>query len=354
MNTAQVLDAAAGPLDQMRRWCMRWLLVVPGVRGLLLDRDARVGGHAVIGVGVALALTAFFPAFLFLVGPLLLGVAHVGGDLRYLLLRRTLPRGVVAMAVVFCGAIFALRVAELLGSWSISSTHELMLVEVWAGASVIAAALAGGRRLRAAVGLAAVLGLGAVAQRWPDTSRLVFAHAHNLIGVALWLLLFRRRLVSAVPALALLGLGLWAVLRGATLPLAAWAGGLSFAGQHLADLGPWIAPGVPPRLMAGVVLSYVFLQAIHYSVWVAWVPQEDTRAEGTTSFRMSLRSLRADFGRWLPLMVLTGVLVPLLALRFGAVMTRDVYLSLASFHGYLEVAMGAYFLVSPGALARAR
>jgi len=333
---------------------MRWLLATPVVRWLLLDRDRRVGAHAALGVAIALGLTAYFPAFLFMVGPLFLGVAHVAGDLRYLLLRRAVPRGVLWLAVAFCAGILAVRVAELMGAKTLGSAHEMMLVEVWAGASVVAAGAADGRRGRAAAGMAMVLGLGWVAQRWPDHFRLAFAHAHNLIGVGLWLLLFRRKLGAVAPALGLLGLGLWATLSGSTLGLAEGVGGLSFAGQHLVHVSDWLAPGVPARYALGAVLSYVFLQAIHYSVWLAWVPQEDTRAEGTTSFRMSLRSLWADFGGWLFPLLLLVASVPLLALRYGASMTRDVYLSLASFHGYLEVAMGAYLLVAPSSQARAR
>ncbi|MCS6899741.1 MAG: hypothetical protein RMJ98_08800 [Myxococcales bacterium] len=352
MNTAQALDTAGIPLDWLRGRLFRWLLSAPVFRWLLCTRDRRLGFHAVLGVAVALGLTAIFPAFLFVVGPLVLGVAHVASDLRYLLLRRSVPRGVTGMAVLFCGALFALRMGELLGQRWLGASQEMMLLEVWAGASVVAAGLAERRKGRAALALGAVLALGAMAQRWPELSRLVFAHGHNLIGVGLWLLLFRRRLGPVVPALILLGAGIVLTGSGATLPLAAGAGGLSFAGQHLVDVATWIAPGVPLRFLAGAVLSYVFLQAVHYSVWLAWIPQEDTRAEGTTSFRMSFRSLRQDLRGLLAPVVALVALVPAAALVFGASLTRDVYLSLASFHGYLEVAMVFYFLVAPGALRR--
>lgn len=354
MDTAQTLDTLAEPLDGLRQRIFRWFLAIPGLRTLLLTRDRRVGAHAFLGVTLALAMTAVFPAFLFVIGPLVLGVAHVASDLRYLLLRRTVPRSVVAVAAIFCCIFFLLRLGDQLGKSWVGAAGEMMLLEVWAGASVVAAGLGGGSRARAVFGLGVVMALGALAQRWPDLSRLVFAHGHNLIGVGLWLFLFRRKLAPVLPALGLLVLGIAATGSGATLPLASGAGGLSFAGQNLVDVAGWIAPMVPVRYMAGALLSYIFLQAIHYSVWLAWVPQEDTRAEGTTSFRMSFRSLQQDL-RWLlwPVVVL-AVLVPLAALYYGAPLTRDVYLALASFHGYLEVAMLGYFLVAPAALERAR
>lgn len=346
-------DAALAPLDHLRQAVMRAVLRTPGLRRWLLDRDARVGAHAFLGAATAVLMTVFVPAFLFVVGPLLLGVAHVASDVRYLLLRRSVPRGVAAMAALFCGSLFAVRCAELLGFRGVvSSLHEVMLIELWTGASVIAAGLASGRRGRAALGLGVVLGVGALAQAHPDLFRLVFAHLHNLVGLGLWLLLFRRRIRPVLPALALLAAGSALVLGGATLGLTHRVGGLSFAGQNLMDVSDWVAPHLPARLALGAVLSYVLLQAVHYSVWLGWVPQEDTLAEGTTSFRMSLRSLRADMGWLLWPVALAAGAVPLLALVFGAALTRDTYLSLASFHGYLELAMLAYFLVAPASFER--
>ena len=34
---------------------------------------------------------------------------------------------------------------------------------------------------------------------------------------------------------------------------------------------------LPERTAIGLGLSYVFPQAIHYSVWLTWIPREETR-----------------------------------------------------------------------------
>jgi len=56
-----------------------------------------------------------------------------------------------------------------------------------------------------------------------------------------------------------------------------------------------------------------------------------------------VRDLIRDFGRsWLTLVVLAAVAVVALAFS-DAVRTRHLYLSLALFHGYLELALFGYF-----------
>jgi hypothetical protein len=157
-----------------------------------------------------------------------------------------------------------------------------------------------------------------------------------------------------VLALALLGAGWAALASGLTLPATAALGGIAFAGEDLARASEWLAPDLSSRWALGLTLSYVFLQAVHYSVWLGWLPQDDTRAEGTTSFRMSWRSLRADLSWLFYPVAITSLIVPVLGVALGAVLIRDWYLSLASFHGYLELAMLAYFTVDPSALRRAR
>ena len=350
------LEVVTAPLDQGRRVALRWLLATPVLGRLVRDRDRRVGLHAFVGVGAALTLTALWPAALFVVGPLLLGVAHVVGDLRYLVLRRSVSSSVVVLGAVFAAGLFAARVTDMLMPGAgLTAAQELRAIELWAGASVVAAVLSQhGQRARGLIAGGLVLGLGAAAQARPDLAQMAFAHLHNVIGIALWLWLFRRRVAPVVPALALLVAGLVLVGSGVTLGQAESRGALTFGGQHLSSVAEWVAPGLPARWMLGALMTYILLQAVHYSVWIAWVPQEDTRAEGTMSFRMSARSLRDDL-RWLTVpVVLVAVAVPLIALRHGAVLTRDGYLSLASFHGYLEVAMAAYFFVAPAALERSR
>jgi hypothetical protein len=180
-------------------------------------------------------------------------------------------------------------------------------------------------------------------------ARLVLAHAHNVIAIVVWLLLFRRSVRAAALPLVLAGLAVVVLLSGATLPLAHERA----FGTSLAEAATWLAPGLPLRAGVAVVLSFAFLQSIHYAVWLGWIPQEDVRAEGTLSFKMSIHSLLRDFGpKGVAVVVALAALV-LAGAFVSMARTRELYLSLATFHGYLELAMLAYFLVSMRPRARA-
>jgi hypothetical protein len=271
-----------------------------------------------------------------MLGPLLLGAPHLLVDLRYLVLRPRLPA--VARSWLLGGALlmFALRVVELAGFPALLR-YELPLAALW----VAVAAALGAPRLRD-VRLLVIGGL-AVAFAWagwllPSGLRLVMAHAHNAIALIIWALVFchaRRRALAVAAALA-----------GATLLLLAtplaWCGfkyGLAQSfGLHAFTAADRLAPFVRSAPLAlGIVASFAFLQSVHYAVWLHAIPQEATRGEGTLSFRMSFRALRSELGAWgLALAALLVVVVPLCGL-VAPLRTQSIYLSLATFHGYLEL-----------------
>jgi hypothetical protein len=341
------LERAAIPLDRVRRALLVGLSRSAIARPLLTQRDQRIRAQALVGVGVAVALTLGAPGILFVVGPALFGVAHVASDVRYLALRRDLPRRWTATLVAGCAALFALRGLEGLfpGRWPFATT-EVGLGWAWAFAGVCFGVAAS----RSAVGIRRALGLGPVilasmiaALARPSLARLLFAHLHNLVAIGLWLLLFRRHRGFILPGLALLGLAVAFCISGWALPVAHFAGpgAARFVDEMVSAWPAWM----PQRTALGLGLTFVMLQAIHYSVWLAWIPQEEIRGEGTLSFRMSLRSLTRDLRPvWLGLTVLLALGV-LGASLIDVHRTRQLYLSLASFHGYLELACGAFLFV---------
>ena len=96
-----------------------------------------------------------------------------------------------------------------------------------------------------------------------------------------------------------------------------------------------------------IVSSFAFLQSMHYAVWLHAVPQEETRGNATLTFRMSARALRGELGAWgLAGAAVLCVGVPAAALYGSALSAKNLYLSLSSFHAYLELAAGAAFFVS--------
>jgi hypothetical protein len=341
------IERAIAPLDRVRRALLIGLSRSAIARPLVTQRDRRIRLQALIGVGLAVALTALAPGVLFVVGPALFGVAHLASDVRYLVLRRELPRRWITALAAGCLALFALRALEAAcpARWPFAAT-EVGFGWSWALCGVFAALAASpaSRSTRRALlaGPVILLALIAALAR-PHLARLVFAHLHNLVAIGLWLLMFRRSRRFALPALILLALAVALCVSGRILPWIHFGapGAARFVDEMVFAWPSWLAQ----RTALGLGLAFVLLQAVHYSVWLAWIPQEELRGQGTLSFRMSLRSLLRDLGPlWLGLVALVACAV-LAASFIDAHRTRQLYLSLSSFHGYLELAAGSFLFV---------
>ncbi len=335
-------SGVAAPLDRARSGLLRAALSTRPLGWWLEKRDRRVALLATLHLLVAFPLAVFAPGLLLVAGPLLLGVPHIAGDLRYLVLRRQVPAYWKRALWGICATLVLLRVAEETRVLGPLAGAEMLLVGLW----LVAAALSGaGKTLspRVLLVLGAVLALSCLLLVSPRTSRLVVAHGHNLVGIAIWLVLFRRNRKAVAVPMALLALAVaWCVTGGS----AVWTlehGWLEVANVHTLFVADWLAPGAPTAYAVGITSAYALLQSVHYAVWLGYIPQDDMRAEGTLTFRMSLRSLFADFGGW----ALAGLLViALVVLAYGWVApwrTRGLFLSVSSFHAYFEVAMVVFF-----------
>ncbi len=346
MLSSAALDRAAAPLDRARRSLLLGLARVPGLGAAIASRDQRLGLQALAGVGCACALTALCPGVPFVVGPALFGVAHVAADARYLAFRRDIPRWWGAALALGCGVLFALRAAEAAWPGRLpSAALEVGFGWAWAVGGALAGGVAGrAPARRRALGAAPVLAaLGLAALSHPGLARLVFAHLHNLVAIGLWLLLWRRRRQFALPALGLLAAAVALAVSGVGISYVRFDGPWA---ERLVDEAVFVwPPGMPQRTALGLGLAFVLLQSVHYAVWLAFIPQDDLRGAGGLSFRLSARSLARDLP--LPLLAVTVVLA---AAVLGASVvsvhrTRQLYMSLASFHGYLELAAGAFLFV---------
>jgi hypothetical protein len=341
------LDRAAAPLDRLRRAVLLGLVRAPTVGRLLARRDGRLMLHSLAASGVAFALAVLCPGVLFVAGPAVFGVAHVAADARYLVLRRSLPRWWAAVLAAGCAALFVLRALESAfpAAWPFAAT-ELAVGWGWAFAGAIAGVVAardGRATARAAVVAPVVAALGGLAVTHPHLARLVFAHVHNVVALALWVFLFRARRRFALPALALLAVGSALLLSGVALPWVRFdgPGAVRLVDESLFAWPAWM----PQRTALALGVVFVMLQAVHYSVWLAFIPQDDVRSQGTLSFRMSLRALTRDF----PPALLAGVVVLGVVVLGASCLdvhrTRQLYMSLATFHGYLELAAATFLVV---------
>src|SRR5581483_5422376 len=221
----EALDRALLPLDRARRGMLGFAMRAGLLRALVTRKQARIGVRFSVGVMLAFAGALVAPAALLVLSPLVLGVPHVGADVRYLVRRQGLGRGDEAFFFLGCALLLVLRAAELV--WPLAlpfARAELAMGSVW----IVCAALLSARStarwdLAAGVGLL-VAGLLVLAWPQPDVARVAFAHVHNLVAVVLWLALYSRGRTAWV-VLPLLGTALLVILGGATLPAVVHLGG---------------------------------------------------------------------------------------------------------------------------------
>lgn len=350
-DTVTLAERLIAPADALRFRIVRAMARAPVLAPVLTRRDARLTIQTASSVSVAFAATLLCPGVLFVVGPALFGVAHVAADFRYLVLRRALPAWWKATLAAGCLLLFACRAVEMAapGRWPFARL-EVSLGWMWVLSGVLAGAAAATtgetrRRAtrRAVSAIAALAPVAIAAVLHPSVARTVFAHVHNLVAIGLWLALFRPRRRVAIPAGVLLAVFSFVLASGVALR---WVhleglGTARFVGEAVFS---W--PGsVPQRIALDLGLLYVMLQSIHYAVWLAVVPQEDMRGQGTRTLRMSLRAATRDFGRPGAALIVALVGAVFVASLFASDRTRQLYLSLATFHGYLELAAGGFLWV---------
>ena len=343
------LEGVVRPLDDARRafWRASWRLPLLG--RAMRSVDSRVPLIAALSVTVALVLTCFAPGVLFVLGPALLGVPHVASDIRYLVLRPPLPADWRLTVAAGALALIVLRVFEMVtprgfpfALLEVSLGWTWVALGAWMGARAAPSPTDWRRVSLVAVSIAAAT---AMTVAHPALARAILAYAHNLVPPIIWVVLFRGRKARAALPLALLGAGACLLLAGVTLPL------LQFDDPWVAALARearLVAPALAPSTALALGLSYVFLQAVHYSIWLVWIPQEKMRGNATLTFRMSVRAARRDFGAWGLGLIVAASLAMAVASLASVHRTRHFYLSLATFHVYLELACLAFLWFERG------
>lgn len=323
------LDAAPirllTPLDAVRSAMLRLLGPTAGVWAA--RRDLRVAAFGILAMTTALFGAAYIPGWMLAFGPIVLGVPHIVSDLRYLVAKPGLHRR----------GLGALLVGGLLAACAIAG-----MLAPGIGAVIAAALVARGPLTRKvpAVALAIAWLAFTLHDRW--LSELIFAHAHNLVAIALfWSWRERTSGLHRLPiAYFLFGIGMFA------------AGFFDHAALRLPEFGSSMATmvrdlggGLSGPWALRLVLIYAFAQSVHYGVWLRLVPEEDRERPGPRSFTSSYRALIRDVGR--PLVALAAIsLVALIGWAMHDLVTaRWSYLRIAIFHGPLELVAAAFFFV---------
>jgi len=322
------------PLDRLRAAWFRALRATGLLEAVFARRERRLTALVMLHAPLALLLAIYFPVHLFILAPLVLGVPHLAADVRYLLLRRDLPRSVTLVLLSGCASLLALGLMPLSAR---AAARAELAIATGLLLLVIRLARTGANALRSAVAVVLTSATGAAACLFPEMARLILLHGHNLVALCLLLLLFPRSGLQ-LKVLSTLAGGLSACLAlGAFAKFTLCSAGVRGFHLHVLALADSIAPVASLNQAVGITCAYVFLQSVHYLVWLVLIPQQDLRTQATLTFQMSARSLVRDFGVvgvvgigavWLLVMVLGC---------FNPVRTQHGYLTLATFHIYLEL-----------------
>jgi len=328
------IAAIARLLDGVRAPVLRVAIAhSPRLRRAARSRAYRLELFALVGIGGALLGALLAPTLLFVWGPLVLGVPHLAADVRYLALRPY--------------AALRVRARDLVIAVPLIATVWLPTPTVGGLAPLVAIALAptrrGGRWLLA---LLTAGSLYAVAMSSPVTALYVMVHAHNVIAIAIAGAILVRGLAGAI-LVSGAAVGTALILTGALDPLVHT---LPLDGVCDYVLPDAARAAWAPMVCARIGLAFVFLQSVHYAAWLRLVPEAMRPRPGMRGFVGGLRALEVDLTRVGVVAVTILAAGLILAGAFDARWARATYLSLASFHAYLELAFLGRWLV--GASAR--
>ena len=339
-----VLELSVVPLDAIRSAALRFATRSQVVTSILGRRDTRIAVLGGAQVLFLLGLTVRWPIAMYFIGPLVLGVVHLAADVRYLAFRLTSPRGFLAASAVVATLLTVARVCVGVhaATATLGARIDMGLGLLWVALALVLRFRDSPRKLA----LAAPAFLGAAASilsyaQWVD---LALVHLHNVGAFVMWFALYRRRPGWAVVPAVLAAVAAAFLLSGVYLPWTAHHGGLTAFGQRATHLSAGFAPGLASHAAMAVTTTLVFLQSVHYAVWTGWIPQDCLRGEGTPTFRMTVRSLRADFG------TVALALIACCAIGFASLacwhLRQSVswYMTLARAHVWFEIAALAYFV----------
>jgi hypothetical protein len=310
-------------LDTARTWLLR--RTSPISRIVIRNRDLRVVITAAAICSLSLCGVTFAVGFSLLLGPIVFGMPHLFAEARYLFFQRGCRQ-----SALLCG-VLALQIL------SVVTSHGIQTL----GVACFVAILSTCDREKAHVWwmllFAALVQL--VCLTAPAKSRFVLLHAHNCVPILVWLFWRRRSTATSIAVPMIFGVAATLILAGGLdgFPLHTPLRDEVFSLSKIADAVGGGAPGAWRRRW---LFFFGFSQAVHYSIWLRLIPEEARARETPRSFAASWAACTVDFGRPTAVFMVVATLgVPMLALAFGAVRVRSLYVTLSEFHATLEAVL---------------
>lgn len=306
------------------------------MRQLVRSREIRVAVLGACGITVVWFAALLAPLWLLAVGPIVWGVPHLLADVRYLVVQPGLHRQLRLMAWAAPPLAFAALGAGVFAGL------------VTCAAVIVAAEASWKRTIQAGLALTAIF---FVAWYIGPSRDLAFAHLHNLVAIGFWWFWRpRARRLHYIP-LALVLIGSALILGGALDGLVWTLGAVERSPAPQLVLGSFVGElsgGLPAPWSIRLVLSFAFLQSVHYLIWLRMIPDEAQRRETPRSYRHTMRTLATEIG---PISLAVIIAFALGIALWGAVdltNARRGYLRLALFHGHLEIAAATWLWLRGG------
>lgn len=338
------------PCDTMRFGILRWTMRSTFFRHIYLSRANRLLFQHTVACLVYLLLSLKVPVYLLLLGPVVYGVPHLFATARYVP-QHLAPKPRAGLS----WAILGLSVAGMLAiAWKMAHPgFFLQLRHINLIAMVISFFLfsrlhrrvtAPGFRYIRHVAAAAICGL---IYFYPLHSAAALMILHNFVAYVYWLRACRSSRETLVASLSLLlftGIHV-AYFCGALDPYMGWGDPTSLSsssfGLSLHNVGAQVTAPFSGgmRVFERAAMAYAFGQSLHYVVWLKAIPEHHLRKQIPTAFKESLRLLVRDMGMIFFASAATLMLAYIaLNVFMQYARVRELYLLLASYHGYAEIA----------------
>ena len=316
---ADFIEWSTYPLDSGRLFLLRRFR--RQLAPLMSNRALRVCLAACFAIPIIFTISYTLPLWQLLLGPIILGIPHLVADLRYLVIHQNLHQ----------------KMWFWLGLVPFFILYAVFLEPHYAMIAVLLGAFFGAHPRRPLMIALSVCGLGLSLWK-PFLFLFTILHVHNLVALWLWWHWRTRALWEAIPLFLCLTLLVLLFLIPPAPDVFLWAPPQLDHHYFVTSLVPQILN----EYADGLILSYAFLQSVHYLVWLRLIP-EDARAQPSPrTFNKSLQYLKKDFGSLLFYSFLIGMVMLMAYACFDPKQARINYLTLISFHAFLELSFICY------------
>ncbi len=329
------MSSLVAQFDSLRALVLRQALSFESLRRIFISRSQRLLLSFVLAGAINFFLALFFPIWVILIGPLIFGLPHLFSGARFipkLLFEGSEKKGIYACGfLVLTSGIFHLISPGGPGGWDLGVM-----------------ALLGSYFLIKRLSLIPILFFSSVlvgTWTYPLLTLGLLALGHNFVAFAYWYKSGQNE-NEKFTALICFGLFILASLFFFTpiaLRMSEWFATIPTPdGVSLLPfiLGKQIFPAASnPDFLFSIMSAFAFGQSMHYFVWLKAVPEQTISQSVPLSFRQSARSLSKDFGFWGVTLIIALCALPFLGMIFLRLETlRNLYISFATTHGYIELA----------------